>query len=79
MTQKPIIPITTKEFQTIEIMILENSDKFCSYCDGELEQHVLKDGKIVYLCYKCDTVWEREIIDENHFKLVKSKEGLSIF
>ncbi len=79
MAQEQIIPITESDFQTLEIVILKNKDKFCSYCNYELEKYILKDGMIIYLCYECDTVWEREIIDENHFKLVKSKEGLSIF
>ena len=76
---KQIIPITERDFQALEEIILKNSDKFCSYCNGELEKHTLKDGKIIYLCYRCDTVWEKETIDENHFKLVESKEGLAIY
>ena len=79
MTQKPIVPITKRDFRSLGIIILRNSDKFCSRCDGKLEKHILKDGKTIYLCYECDTIWEKEIIDKNHFKLVESKEGLAIY
>ena len=79
MKQKPIIPITTRGFQSLAIMILRNEDKFCSYCNYGLEKHTLKDGKIVYLCYQCNKVWEKKIIDEDHFELVESEEGLTIY
>ena len=71
---KQIVPLTRSDFENWERKIVKNNDEFCSHCDGELEKHVLKNGIIVYLCYKCDTVWKKEIIDENNFRLVKSKE-----
>lgn len=74
MKQKPIIPITKRDFQAIEEMIGINQNKYCPYCNELLEKYRIKNSKeIIYLCYYCDTVWEKEIIDENHFKLVKSE------
>ena len=67
------IPITPEDLAGIEAKIGADQNKICLNCDGKLEKHVFKDRKIVYLCYKCDTVWEKEIIGEDHFKLAKSE------
>ena len=73
--EQEIIPITRRDFQSLEIMILKNSNKFCSHCDSELEEHILKDGRtVIYLCYGCDTIWEKKILDKNDFYLLRSEE-----
>ena len=74
MPNKLIIPTTPSDFQSIEDRIVYNNDSICLFCDRELEKYTLSDGVIIYLCYKCGTIWEKEMLDENNFRLIKSNE-----
>ncbi|NOQ67836.1 hypothetical protein GQ568_00150 [Patescibacteria group bacterium] len=72
MEQK-IIPTTPEDLAGLKAKIGIDQDEICLNCDSKLSKYVLKDGKIVYLCFECDNIWEKIKIDENHFKLAKSE------
>ena len=76
MKQEIIIPVTSADFQELEVEILENNDEFCSYCDGELETNneALFSAGIFYICKQCGKKFKKTKYRDfgtggNHFVL----------
>ena len=59
MEQK-IIPTTPEDFQAWDMKI-RNNDKFCPYCNGELETNneALFSAGIFYVCRQCGKEFKR--------------------
>lgn len=79
MEQK-IIPTTSEDFQAWDMKI-RNNDKFCPYCNGELETNnkALFSAGIVYVCRQCEKRFKKTNYrsfgwGEDYFILKEEKE-----
>ena len=75
------IPITPEDLVGLEAKIGIDQDKFCPYCDGELETSngVLFSAGIVYVCRQCEKRFKKTNYrsfgwGEDYFILKEEKE-----